>query len=285
MRVALYALLLVNLLYAGWAEWIDVPPPPPQSSIAGLPRLTLLSDLPPAKRAALAASKMSLETPPPQCVSVGPFDDPAIAAKAATLLKAKSFVPQQRAAEVPAVRRFWVYLDGFRSDATEMRVLHRLERAGIDDAEAMPAAAGGRRMSLGLFSDSDLAGKRVRVVRAMGFKPVMTERMLPGTVYWLDLTMPSGSAAVPLKDVSSLQPGGGTSPISVQPCASTSPPTAPSPQASPAASPVTPPTPAPRTASRGPAPASVATLPECKPGGGGPVPCVVLKARAQPSVL
>ncbi|MHB8814958.1 MAG: hypothetical protein ACYDAE_17030 [Steroidobacteraceae bacterium] len=228
---------------------------------------------------------MSLETPPPQCVSVGPFDDPAIAAKAAALLKVKSFVPQQRAAELPAVRRFWVYLGGFRSDASEMRVLHRLERAGIEDAEAMPAAAGGRRMSLGLFYDSDLAGKRVKAVRAMGFKPVMIERMLPGTVYWLDLTMPSGSAPVPLKDVSSLQPGGGTSPISVQPCTSTPSPAAPSPQASPASSPLTPPAPAPRTASRGPASASVATLPQCKPGGGGPVPCVVLKATTHPSVL
>jgi hypothetical protein len=284
-RLAVYALLLSNLLYMGWAEWIDVPPPPPPSPIAGLPRLTLVSDLPPDKRAALTASKMSLETPPPQCVSVGPFDDPAIAKKAAALLEAKSFVPQQRAAELPAVRRFWVYLDGFRSDASEMRVLHRLERAGIDDAEAMPAAAGGRRMSLGIFYDSDLAGKRVKAVRAMGFKPVITERMLPGTVYWLDLTMPSGSAPVPLKDVSSLQPGGGTSPISVQPCSSLSPPAAPSPQGSPATAPVTAPAQAPRTVSRASASAPAATLPQCKPGGGGPVPCVVLKATTHPSVL
>lgn len=285
MRVALYTLLLANLLYAGWAEWIDVPPPPPPNPIAGLPRLILLSDLPPDKRAALAASKMSLETPPPQCVSVGPFDDPAIAAKAATLLKAKSFVPQQRAAESPATLRFWVYLDGFRSDASEMRVLHRLEQAGIDDAEAMPPAAGGRRLSLGLFTGSDLAEKRERAVRAMGFKPAMTERMLPGTVYWLDITLPNASMPVPLKDVSSLQPGGGSSAISVQPCSTTPSPAAPSPQVSPATSPVIPPAPAPRTASRASASAPVATLPECKPGGGGPVPCVVLKVRAQPSVL
>lgn len=283
-RVAFYALLLANLLYLGWAEWIDVPAPLPQSSIAGLPHLTLVSDLPPAKRAALA-SKMSLQKPPPQCVSVGPFDDPAIAAKAAELLRAKNFAPQQRATELPAVRRFWVYLDGFTSDAAEMRVLHRLERAGIDDAEAMPVAAGGRRVSLGLFYDSDRAERRARVVRAMGFKPAMSERMLPGTVYWLDLTFPSGSAPVPLKDVSSLQPGGGSSPISVQPCSSTSSPAAPSPQGTPASSPAAPPAPAPHTATPASASAPVATLPRCKPGGGGTVPCVVLQAATQPSVL
>ena len=160
--------------------------------IAGLPSLTLASDLPPAKRAALA-SKMSLETPVQQCVSVGPFDDPAIAAKAATVLRRSASRPAADCG-ITGIRRFWVYLDGFRSDATEMRVLHRLEQAGIDDAEAMPADAGGLKVSLGLFTDRNRAASRVKVVHAMGFTPLMTERMLPGTVYWLDLTLPNGSA-------------------------------------------------------------------------------------------
>lgn len=285
MRVAFYALLLVNLLYFGWAELIDVPAPPPPDATASLRRLVLLSDLPPTKRAALA-SKMSLDKPAAQCVSVGPFDDPAIAAKAITVLQAKSFAPQQRAVESPAVRRFWVYLDGFRSDVTEMRVLHKLERAGIDDAEAMPADAGGLKVSLGLFTDREHAGRRAKAVQAMGFHPLTTERMLPGTVYWLDLTLPNASTAVPLKDVSDLQPGSGTSGISVQPCPSASPPPTPSQQA---ASPMTPAGTAPTAPEKTTSPKSsavqAATLPICKPGGGGPVPCIVKKEPGQSSVL
>lgn len=288
MRILTLSLLLANLLYAGWAHWIDVPPPPAQSSIAGLPSLTLARELPPAKRATMA-SKMSLTTPVQQCVSVGPFDDPTIAAKAATVLQAKSFTPKQRIAESPAVRRFWVYLDGFRSDVTEMRVLHRLERAGIDDAEAMPPDAGGLKVSLGLFTDRDRATSRMKAVHAMGFKPLMTERMLPGTVYWLDLALPSSSTPVPLKDVSDLEPNGGTAPISVQPCASTPAPTpiVPSPQtASPVSAPATPPTAIRQTAAPRSSSAPVLDLPRCKAGGGGPVPCVAAeKAAGDPSVL
>ena len=290
MRVIFYGLVLVNLLFLGWSEWIDVPPPPAPSSIANLPRMTLVSELPPDKRAALA-SKMSLETSPQQCVSVGPFDDPATAGKAATVLLAKGFTPQQRVAESPAVRRVWVYLDAFRSDATEMRVLHRLEQAGIDDAEAMPADAGGRRVSLGLFTDSRLAEQRAKVVRAMGFKPAMTQRMLPGTVYWLDLMLPNTSTPVPLQDVSNLGHGGGNSPISVQPCSSaqSQSPAAPPPHSPQAESPDSPavarPAPVPRAAPRASSAARQPTLPRCKPGGGGAVPCVVLKVAPQPSVL
>lgn len=277
MRVVVFALLLMNLLYMGWAEWIDVPAPAPASAIAALPRLTLARELPPDKRAA-PGKKMALETPPPQCVSVGPFEDPALAAKAADLLRTKSFAPQQRVAESPSIRRFWVYLDGFASDAAVTKALHRLGRAGIDDAEVMPPESGGRRVSLGLYTDRDRAERRAKLVRTMGLKPVVTERMLPGTVYWLDVTLPNGSGPVPLKDVSDLEPGGGGSPISVQQCPTTAVPAAPASTSSPAA-------PALKTPSPEAAPLPAATLPRCKPGGGGPVPCIAVVKTGEPSVL
>jgi hypothetical protein len=280
-RVIVFGLLLVNLLYMGWAELIDVPAPPQTSSIAALPHLTLARELSPEKREALARKAAP---PPPQCVSVGPFDDPATAGKALALLKVKSFAPQQRAAEVPGVRHFWVYLDGFASDAAVTGALHKLEHKGIDDAEVMPPAAGGRRISLGLFTDRDRADRRVKLVTSMGLKPAMTERMLPGTVYWLDVTVPNGSAPVPLKDVSDLEPAGSSgTPVGLQSCPAVTAPTTPA--APPAAPSSAPAAPAPQKTSPPTPPVSTATLPECKPGGGGPVPCVVLKEAKQPSVL
>lgn len=286
-RVLVLALLLANLLFFGWSQWIDVPAPPARSSIAGLPRLTLVRDLLPDQRAGLAR-KMALQTLPPKCVSVGPFDDLGVASRAAALLQAKSLVPRQRIVQAPAVRRFWVYLDGFAGDAGVTRVLHTLEHGGIDDAEAMTPNAGGRQISLGLFSDRAHAEVRAQAVRKMGLKPRVEERTVPGTIYWLDLTLPNSSVAVPLKDVSNLEPGGGTAPISVQQC----------PSAAAPATPTTPAgtgTPAPQPAVPGAAPAASPAsarahrpiLPLCKPGGGGPVPCVAPEARdvAHPSVF
>jgi hypothetical protein len=285
-RVAVYVLVLANVLFFGWAHWIDVPPPPPPSSIAGLPKLTLVSELPPDKRLALAAAqKLALEKAAQVCVSVGPFDDPAVAGQAAALLKAKNFEPQQRAAEDPAVRRFWVYLRGFSSDASELRALHRLERAGIDDAEAMPADAGGRKVSLGLFTDKVRAARRARAVRTLGFNPAMTERLLPGTVYWLDLTLANSRVAVPLKEVSDLQPNGSSSPVTLQPCPPPSATAAPEQPQATAASPANASGTAPKAATAAAPPSATAkpALPLCKPGG--PIPCIVVKERKQPSVL
>ncbi len=276
-RVVALALLLANLLYFAWAEWIGVPAPPATSSIAGLPRLALVSDLPPAERAALA--KKMAPAAPPVCVAVGPFEDPAIAAKAAALLQAKSFAPRQRAAQGPSVRRLWVYLDGRTSDIEVTRALHRLEQGGIDDAEAMPPQGGHRQISLGLFSDRALAERRVKAVRTMGLIPHMDQRMVPGTVYWLDLTLANSSVSVPLKDVSRLEPAPG-SPISVQPCPSEPGSTAPGGTPMPAV-------PAPQGASAAAPPLPTSVLPRCKPGKRGPVPCIASEKRdlAHPSVL
>ena len=278
-RVVVLALLLANLLYFGWAEWIGVPAPPPPSPIAGLPRLKLLSDLPPAQRAALA-SPQSMPKPPPVCVSVGPFDDAVVAAKAVAVLQAKSFAPRQRAAQSPAIQRFWVYLDGFANDAAVTRALHTLEHGGIDDAEAMPPDASGRQISLGLFSDKAHADRRVQAVRKMGLKPKVSQRTVPGTVYWLDLTLPNSSASVPLKDVSDLQPTGAGSGISVQPCPTSAAPTPSTGPPAPAAAP-------PQTASQAAPPFPAVALPRCKPGGHGPVPCIASESRdiSHPSVL
>jgi hypothetical protein len=278
-RLVVLALLLANLLYFGWAEWIDVPPPPPPSAIAGLPKLKLLSDLPPAQRAAVA-NQPSVSKPPPVCVSVGPFEDPAIAAKAVGVLQAKSFSPQQRAAQSPAIKRFWVHLDGFPTDAAVRAALHTLEHGGIDDAEAMPPDSTGRQISLGLFSDKAHAERRANAVRKMGLKPKVDQRAVPGTVYWLDLTLASSAESVPLKDVSDLQPAGAASAISVQPCPGNATPTPPSGAATPASS-------AAQGAAQSAPSLPAAILPRCKPGGGGPVPCIASESRdiAHPSVL
>ena len=53
MRNAFIALLVVNLVYFLWAHGVDEPKPPPvNEALAKLPRLKLVSELPPEQRPA-----------------------------------------------------------------------------------------------------------------------------------------------------------------------------------------------------------------------------------------
>jgi SPOR domain len=222
-RNAFIALLVVNLVYFAWAQWVDEPKTPPvNEALAKLPRLKLISELPPEQRPATNTRTGLNETP--ACMSVGPFGDITNAAKAAGILTAKGFAPQQRAEQAGTSTGYWVYVGGLKDDVEADRVRVSLEKAGVRDALIMPPSAdAGRRISLGLFSDRAHADQRAASLKRMGFKAEVAEHKLPQVVYWIDLAPRPGMTTVPLADLFAEGVG---SRIAVEPCPPPPPPSA-----------------------------------------------------------
>lgn len=226
MRNVFFALIAANLVYFAWAHWVDEPRAAPvNEALARLPRLKLLSELPPEQRPATNSKTVLNETP--GCLAVGPFGDITNAAKAAGILSARGFAPQQRAEQAGTSEGFWVFVGGIKDDVEADKVRVGLEKGGIKDALVMPASPdAGRRVSLGLFSDRAHAEQRVAAVKKTGFKAEIAEHKLPQTVYWIDLTPRPGMTTVPLQDLFAEGVG---SRIAVQQCPA---PAAPAPAAS-----------------------------------------------------
>ena len=223
MRNAFIALLVVNLVYFAWAQWVDEPRTPPvNEALAKLPRLKLISELPPEQRPAVNTKTALNETP--ACMSVGPFGDITNAAKAACILTSKGFAPQQRAEEAGTSTGYWVYVGGLKDDVEADKMRVSLEKAGVRDALVMPPSAdAGRRISLGLFSDRAHADQRAASLKRLGFKAEVAEHKLPQVLYWIDLAPRPGMTTVPLADLFAEGVG---SRIAVQPCPPPPPPSA-----------------------------------------------------------
>lgn len=220
-RNTFIALLVVNLVYLAWSYWVDEPRMPPvNEALSRLPRLKLLSELPPEQRPAVNTRTTLSETP--GCMSVGPFGDSAKAARAAGILTSKGFTPQQRAEESGASEGFWVFVGGLKNEVEADKVRVKLEKSGIRDALVMPAGSDTvRRVSLGLFGDRAQAEQRAAAVGHMGYKAEIAERKLPQVLYWIDLTLRPGMSTVPVAD---LFAEGVDSRIAVQPCVAGPPP-------------------------------------------------------------
>jgi hypothetical protein len=216
-RIVFFVLLFLNLAYFAWAQWIDAPRPAPvNEAIAHLPQLKMADELAPAERPAPRGSQKTTLSDTTSCLSIGPFVDLASSTQAATLLKAKGFDPRQRAEQGQVSFGYWVYVAGVASQADTDRALVTLERNGIKDALVMPETAdGGRRLSLGLYSERSRAERRAQAVRQAGLSAEISERKLPGTLYWVDLTPPPGMSTPPLQGLFS---DGTNSRIGVQPC-------------------------------------------------------------------
>jgi hypothetical protein len=241
-RVVVFVLIGLNVVYLAWAGWIDkpAPAPPPAASTDPLPQLALSTEgvsraITPATGAAAPSSVPALTQPiattpvRSSCVSIGPFNDLAQAARGAALLRDRGFDPKQRAEQGDQWEGYWVSVGGLRTPADETKLMKALDRAGIRDARVMPDEPGGSRVSLGLFSERDRAEKRAQAVKKLGFAADVTERTQPGTVYWVDMDVAANERSVPTEGLLSLEDTSSRIEIRVCPTGDSPAPTRPAP--------------------------------------------------------
>jgi hypothetical protein len=219
-RAAFFLLLLVNLAFLAWAEWIDVPQPAPSNDIyAKLPRLKLVGEDPADNKRPSSASarKTALQPPPPaaRCLSIGPFDDQAGATRGASLLRQKGFSPLQRTQPGEVSKGFWVYIGDLKTDHDVTQVLRTLDQSHVDDAKVVEDAADTHRVSVGFFTDRDRADRRAQSLKKLGLDAAVTERKVPATLFWMEIEIPPGSGTPTVQD---LLGEGATGPVAVAPC-------------------------------------------------------------------
>jgi hypothetical protein len=223
-RAVFFLLLFANLAFLAWSQWIDVPQPVPSNDVyAKLPRLKLIGEQPGEdNRPTGSARKTALKATPPsppeqtsQCFSLGPFDDQDHLNHEAAALHDKGLDPRARTEQREIAKGFWVYIGGLKTDRDVAQVLQTLEQSHIDDAHLMPDTGAAHQVSVGLFSDRDRADRRAQSVQKLGLQPEVAERKLPATVFWLDVTLPPGTAAPSAEAASDT---GSPSAVQVVPC-------------------------------------------------------------------
>jgi len=94
LRALFLLLLLANLLFLAWSQWIVRPASVPAAQVASGGRLVLASEAPAA--APLPALRLDTDA---SCVTLGPFLDLTEAARASARLREAGLGPRQRAAE------------------------------------------------------------------------------------------------------------------------------------------------------------------------------------------
>ena len=185
MRVFIYTLTLANLLFFGWARWIDLPVAGHQAA-AGAPLQLAPMLSPGAIPAAHAAAGGDPGTGPARCVSLGPLTDTVATAAVATALRARNLNPHGRQGPAVVNDGYLVYVDHLATAAARTRVLQRLSNGGVRDAAVLPETD---RVSVGLFNSKEGAEQRAARVRAAGLEPIIDARTHIITAYWLNVKL------------------------------------------------------------------------------------------------
>jgi hypothetical protein len=126
------------------------------------------------------------------CVTVGPFASTELAARARRTLSDSGYPSTPREVPTREFDGYWVYLESPPTESGERRLLDRLKKGGIADAQAM-GELGARRISLGVFSDETRAAAQSERVAKLQLLPQIEAREKEGTAIWLDLALKSDS--------------------------------------------------------------------------------------------
>jgi hypothetical protein len=170
-RIAVLALVAANLLYFGWANWVDHGAPD-LTAVAASPR----KPAPPAPAPPPA---------PPPCSTLGPFINDIDSSAAEQKLAAAGWGILKRALTEQQSEGWWVYVTNPTPNA-QARTLNTLRTAGLRDAFAMPDDPE-HKVSVGIFSDEARAEDRAARVQRLRLDAVVKERSREQTVTWIDI--------------------------------------------------------------------------------------------------
>jgi hypothetical protein len=170
MRIAVAALLLLNVLLYGWAKLSDSRP----AATISEPQLATLKLIP--------AKVLS----PTRCMSLGPFGSNSELTTPAAALAGNGLKARNRQAEHAVSGGWWVYVNGLGSRFDRRRALARLRRAGVSEVAEISFAPGDERISAGIYSDHERAMFIAAKVITAQLKPTVEERTSSVSDWWLD---------------------------------------------------------------------------------------------------
>lgn len=180
-RAVLLVLLFVNLAFFAWAQWLA----PKEAALPVSPKV----DAPQLQLA--RESRLATSGAGGRCVTVGPFPTSELAVRARATLTDSGYPSVPREVQTRDVDGYWVFLEAPSTEAAEKRLLDRLRRGGIADAQPVALDDGGRRISLGVFSEEARAFAQSERVAKLQLLPQIEAREKDTTSIWLDLELKS----------------------------------------------------------------------------------------------
>lgn len=195
----LYSLILFNIGFFAWNSRSGVP----LDKVGqfdepdGAVRLLLLNE----KQDQQAEENMAaVETS--VCFSVGPLARKTEALAAQKRLK-KWGVKTRRRVQKTLEEGFWVIIPPLKSSKAVRLQIKKLKELGVSDYSPVSIGTEKNAISLGIFSKSSSARRRLAEMKKFGVKAKIMSKDLPKRSYWLD--WPSTEAALTAEQLGRLQ--------------------------------------------------------------------------------
>ena len=162
-------------------------PPPATTAAHGASVSSSLSTLAPASSTAAVLSPASTNALSYACMALGPFATQEDLRIARAAIGPQVQRMRARQEQITQTRGWWVHLPPSPSHAAALAQARQLGARNIEDYFVVGSGDDQNTVSLGLFKDPANARKRRDQIVAAGFPAQMSERTETVPEYWLDL--------------------------------------------------------------------------------------------------
>lgn len=186
MKWIIYALLLVNLAFGLWHLRSQGPTSVSQEKTDDDNlRLVLLKEYL-AQQATQAPAEPTEKELTARCYTLGPFKTKEDANAVREQLTTVGLPAKRRLSKDNSRKGFWVLLPPEASRQQARQNIEQLKEKGIKDYFLVVTGEQTNAVSLGVFSQTDTAQRRMDEIKALGFSPKLQSVDLPLREYWLD---------------------------------------------------------------------------------------------------
>lgn len=185
MKWLVYILVVINLGFAAWhfrgfSELRDIEAP--VVDIQDEQQLVLISEY----HAQQAENKKKAFVAAKLCFNVGPFEQKAKAQPFLEELKQQGINASLRRISDNSRRGYWVVLSTGNNRKLAQEKLAVLKKNKVTDFFLIATGLHANEISLGVFSQSALANKRVQSMQKLGLAATIKDVAIPKKYYWLE---------------------------------------------------------------------------------------------------
>jgi hypothetical protein len=185
MKWLIYALLLLNLAFGLWhlrsqqVKFVE-----DRNDDESL-RLVLLTEYLNQQAPTVRDSELPIQANA-RCYTLGPFKSKSDASTLGKALDAMGIAANRRMSKDNSRQGYWVFIPPEDNRTAAKEHITALKEKGITDYFLVATGERTNAVSLGVYSKSDLAQRRLDEIKAMGFTAKIDKVDLPLREYWLD---------------------------------------------------------------------------------------------------
>lgn len=186
MRTFALLLVLLNVCFLFWTQYIDVPE---QNASLSTPVQTDTHRLQLATERTQQTLATHKEAALLSCISIGPFLESNDVGAVQQRLQNAGFGVALRKEIGDVFAGYWVSLPSYSNRIEAETALAKLHTSGVGDAYLLAEETPPNVISLGLFSEQVNAERRRDEVAKLGFAATIQPRNRTGEQSWLDVTL------------------------------------------------------------------------------------------------